>query len=136
MIVGRRLRLKPDKSQEEWLKQNAGVSRFIYNFSLAMKEDAYKNKGIVLGQKEIMRQITDMKYTAEYKWLQSYSSETIKQAVKDMLKAYSNFFKRGCRGYPRFKKKGKCKEGFYVRYDRVYSVDEKHIKFPSLTLVA
>lgn len=49
-----------------------------------------------------------------------------------MLKAYSDFFKRGCRGYPRFKKKGKCKESFYVRYDRVYSVDEGHIKFPSL----
>lgn len=132
MLASRRLRLIPTKSQEEWLRQQCGVSRFIYNFSLAMKEDAYREQGIVLGQREIMRQITDMKYTDEFSWLQSYNSETIKQAVKDMLSAYSNFFKRGNKGFPKFKKKGKCRESFYIRYDRIYSVGEKHIKFPCL----
>lgn len=96
-----------------------------------MKETAYKEQGINIGQKEIMRHITDIKYTSEYEWLQSYNSETIKQAVKDMLTSYKNFFQRGL-GFPKFKKKGKCREGFYVRYDRIYSIDEKHIKFPSL----
>lgn len=132
MLVGQKLRLKPNKAQEEWLKQYSGVARFIYNYSLAMKETVYKEQGISIGQKEIMRQITDMKYTPEYEWLQSYNSETIKQTVKDMLTSYKNFFQRGNKGFPKFKKKGKCKEGFYVRYDRIYSVDEKHIKFPSL----
>lgn len=132
MIVGQKLRLKPNKSQEEWLRQNAGVARFIYNFSLAMKEDAYKEQGINLGQKEIMRQITDMKYTTEYEWLQSYNSETIKQAVKDMLRAYNNFFVRGNKGFPKFKKKGRCKESFYTRYDKLYSIDKNHIKMSSL----
>ena len=131
MLVGQKLRLKPNKTQEEWLKQNSGVARFIYNFSLAMKVNAYKEQGLNLGQKEIMRQITDMKYTPEYEWLQSYNSETIKQAVKDMLRAYTNFFKNN-KGFPKFKKRGKCKEGFYIRYDKIYSVDEKHIKFPNL----
>lgn len=132
MLVGQRLRLVPNKEQEKWLRSNAGVARFIYNFSLAMKEDAYKEQGFNLGQKEIMRQITDMKYTPEYEWLRSYNSETIKQSVKDMLRAYTNFF-RSNKGFPKFKKKGKCKESFYVRYDRIYSVDEKHINFPSLS---
>lgn len=131
MLVGQKLRLKPNKAQEEWLRQYSGVARFIYNFSLAMKEVAYKEQDISLGQKEIMRQITDMKYTPEYEWLQSYNSETIKQAVKDMLRAYTNFFKNN-KGFPKFKKRGKCKEGFYIRYDKIYSVDEKHIKFPNL----
>lgn len=132
MIVSRRLRLKPTKKQEEWLKQNCGVARFIYNYSLSMKRDAYKDEGISLGQKEIMREITDMKYTPKYSWLQGYNSETIKQAVKDMLSAYKMFFKRGNKGFPKFKRKGKCKEGFYVRYDKIYSKDETHIKFPNL----
>lgn len=132
MLAARRLRLLPTMVQEEWLKQNCGVSRFIYNYALSMKDTAYREQGIVLGQSEIMRQITDMKYTDEFSWLQSYNSETIKQAVKDMLRAYSNFFKRGNKGFPKFKKKGKCKESFYVRYDKIYSVDEKHIKFPNL----
>lgn len=132
MIVARVLRLIPTKEQENWFKQNCGVFRFIYNYSLSMKKDAYEQKGISLGQKEIMREITDMKYTSDFEWLQDYNSETIKQAVKDMLRAYTNFFKRSCKGFPKFKKKGKCKEGFYVRYDKLYSIDEKHIKFPNL----
>lgn len=134
MIVSRKVRLKPTKKQEEWLKQNCGVSRFIYNYSLSMKRDAYADEGISLGQKDIMREITDMKYTSEFSWLQGYNSETIKQAVKDMLSAYKMFFKRGNKGFPKFKKKGRCKEGFYVRYDKIYSVDEKCIKFPNLKI--
>lgn len=132
MFVSQKLRLLPNKAQEKWLYMNVGCARFVYNFSLAMKETAYKEEGVVLGQKEIMRQLTDMKYTLEYEWLQSCSSETIKQAVKDMLSAYNNFFKRENKGFPKFKKKGKCKESFYTRYDRLYSVDEKHIKILGL----
>ena len=34
MLVSRRLRLKPTKEQEVWLNAQAGVARFIYNWSL------------------------------------------------------------------------------------------------------
>lgn len=134
MLVGQRLRLIPNKAQEEWLRQSAGVSRFIYNYALAMKQDAYKSEGINLGQSELLRQIIDMKYTDEFAWLQRYDSQTIIQAVRDMLRAYERFF-RGTSGFPKFKKKGKCKESFYVRSNQTYSVDERHIKFPKLNSI-
>ena len=132
MLVGQRLRLIPNKEQEKWLQNNAGVARFIYNWSLNYKIEQYKNFDISVGQKEIMREVIDMKHKPEFEWLQEYNSETVKQAVKDMLTAYKNFFQRGNNGFPKFKKRGKCKEGFYVRYDCIYSVDERHIKFPCL----
>lgn len=131
MIVGRRVRLKPTKAQENWLKQYAGVSRFVYNYSLGLKIDTYNISGENLGQKELMRNITDLKYTDDYLWLQNYNSETIKQSVKDMLSAYNRFF-NGLSRYPKFKKMGKCKESFYVRYDKIYSLDDRHIKLPNL----
>ena len=132
MILAKKVRLYPSEIQEQKLWQSVGTARFIYNWSLSYKIEQYKNFGISVGQKEVMREITDMKYTDEFSWLQEYSSETIKQAVKDMLHAYKSFFQRGCRGYPKFKKKGRCKESFYVRYDRLYSYDEKHLVIPSL----
>lgn len=132
MLVGQRLRLIPNKEQEKWLQNNAGVARFIYNWSLNYKIEQYKNFDISVGQKEIMREVIDMKHKPEFEWLQEYNSETVKYAVKDMLTAYKNFFQRGNKGFPKFKKRGKCKEGFYVRYDCIYSVDERHIKFPCL----
>lgn len=131
MIVGRRVRLKPTKAQENWLKQYAGVSRFVYNYSLGLKIDTYNISGENLGQKELMRNITDLKYTDDYLWLQNYNSETIKQSVKDMLSAYNRFF-NGLSRYPKFKKRGKCKESFYVRYDKIYSLDDRHIRLPNL----
>lgn len=132
MLASRKLRLKPTKEQEIWLNAQVGVARFIYNWSLSYKIEQHKNFGISVGQSEVMREITDMKYIDEFLWLQEYSSETVKQAVKDMLRAYKNFFQRGCRGHPKFKKKGRCKESFYVRYDRLYSYDDKYLVIPNL----
>lgn len=132
MLVAKKVRLLPTKVQEEWLRQNTGVSRFIYNWALAYKIEMYQTYGVSVGQSEIMKEVTDLKYTDDYSWLQGYNSETIKQSVKDMLAAYNQFFKQGCKGYPKFKKKGRCKESFYVRYDRLHSVDEYHIRLPSL----
>lgn len=132
MMVARKVRLVPDKAQEQWLKENAGVARFIYNWALSYKIQQYRDYDISVHQSEIMREITDMKYTNDYSWLQGYSSETIKQSVKDMLSAYNNFFRNGNKGFPKFKKRGNCEESFYVRYDCIYSVDNRHIKFPKL----
>ena len=69
MLVGQRLRLIPNKEQEKWLQNNAGVARFIYNWSLNYKIEQYKNFDISVGQKEIMREVIDMKHKPEFEWL-------------------------------------------------------------------
>lgn len=132
MMAGRKVRLVPDKAQKQWLKENAGVARFIYNFALGYKIEQYENYNISVGQSEIRQEIINMKYSDDYSWLRNYSSVTIDQPIRDMLSAYKNFFRRGNKGFPKFKKKGRCKESFYVRYDELYSIDERHIKFPKL----
>lgn len=133
-MAARKVRLIPDKHQEQWLKENAGVARFIYNFALGYKIDQYESYDESVGQQEIMDKLWAMKNNGgELEWINNYSSETVKQSVKDMLTAYKNFYARGNKGFPRFKKKGRCKESFYVRYDKIYSIDERHIKFPKLS---
>ena len=126
MYLTCKVALKPNKKQEEFFWECANAARFIYNFALNLKAEAYKNKGVSLDSNSITKYITQIKYTEQYNWLLNIPSETIKYAVKDMESAFKKFFKGA--GYPRFKKKNNTAPAFYTRYDCLYSVDSTHIK--------
>lgn len=108
MKLAKKIRLKPTKEQEKMLKKSAGIARFIYNYALAKQKqsDKYIQEGI------IRKEVTQLKKTKEFEWLKEVSNDIPKQAVKDLDKAFKNFFKKLAR-YPKFKKKGKNRESFY-----------------------
>lgn len=126
MYLTCKIALQPNKEQEAFFWECANAARFVYNFSLNLKTEAYKTEGVSLDSNNITKYITQLKYTEQYKWLNEVPSETIKYAVKDMDNAFKNFFKG--KGYPNFKKKSTTIPSFYTRYDKMHSVDEKHIK--------
>lgn len=109
MKLARKIRLKPTKEQEELLRKSAGTARFIYNYALYKQKQSekYIQEGV------IRKEITQLKKTKEFEWLKEISNEVPKQAVKDLDKAFKNYFKKLV-GYPKFKKKGKSKESFYT----------------------
>lgn len=108
MKLAKKVRLKPTKEQEELLRKSAGIARFIYNYALYKQKQSekYIQEGV------IRKEITQLKKTKEFEWLKEVSNDIPKQAVKDLDKAFKNFFKK-LTGYPKFKKKGKSKESFY-----------------------
>lgn len=126
MYITCRVALKPNKEQERAFWMFANAARFIYNFSLGLKTKAYNEYGMSLKWNDIVRLITQLKRTEEYEWLSEIPSETIKFAVKDMDKAFKRFYNGA--GYPRFKKKSRTTPSFYTRYDKMHSVDDRHIK--------
>lgn len=126
MYLTCKIALQPNKEQEAFFWECANAARFVYNFSLNLKTEAYKTEGVSLDSNNITKYITQLKHTEQYKWLNEVTSETIKYAVKDMDNAFKNFFKG--KGYPNFKKKSTTIPSFYTRYDKMHSVDEKHIK--------
>lgn len=130
MYLTCRVALKPNKEQEQFFKDCANASRFIYNFSLNIKTQAYLKDKTNLNSNDITKYITKIKYEEEYQWLLKIPSETIKYAVKDLDNAFKKFYKGG--GYPNFKKKSRTYPAFYTRYDKMYSIDNKHIKICGL----
>ncbi len=112
MILSKKIRLYPTPEQIIKLYKSCGTSRFIYNYTLALQEENYKQGKSFIKDNDIRKQITLLKQTDDYKWLSEVSNNVAKQAVKDACKAYISFFK-GILDKPRFKKKGKCKESFY-----------------------
>ena len=118
MILARKVRIIPNKEQEQQLWKSVGTARFIYNWTLARQEENYtlkgtsKNGGKFISDNDLRKELTILKKTEEYKWLNEVSNNVAKQAVKDACNAYKRFFK-GQSEKPKFKSRRKSKPSFY-----------------------
>lgn len=112
MITSMKVRLEPNNKQIAKLFQCSGTARFIYNWTLARQEENYKNGGKFISDSDLRKEITQLKKTEQYQWLNSISNNVAKQAVKDGCEAYKKFFK-GLADKPRFKRRRKSKPSFY-----------------------
>lgn len=128
MIVGERIRLSPTVEQEFLFKKFSGTARFTYNECLSYKIACYKENEYSCTVQNLIEHIQELKYSDDYAWIRETPEAITKQAIKDLDKAYKQFFKRGNKGFPKFKKKGKCKDSFYVRADKFKQLDPTHIK--------
>ena len=101
--------------------KSIGCSRFVYNWALNRCNERYE-KGEKYSIKEIRKEFTQFKKNESYKWLNEVSSKALVEAIRNLDKAFQNFFKRIGK-YPKFKTKRKSRQSFYVRYDRLHFKD-------------
>ena len=100
-----KIRLYPNKTQEQTLNKVLGCYRFVYNQMLALKQDAYNKDKLNLGLCELSKFFHGTLLKDErYAWLKEQNTKVMKQAIRQMLSAYDGFFKLG-KGFPRFKSK-------------------------------
>ncbi|MCF8012154.1 MAG: transposase [Clostridiales bacterium] len=106
MIVNKayRYELKPNKAQLVLLRKHAGCARFAWNWGLVQKRDDYQEKGKSANAIELHRRLNGLKKT-DYPWMYEVSKCAPQEALRDLDRAFKNFF-RGDTKYPRFKKKG------------------------------
>ena len=100
-----KIRLYPNKTQEQTLNKVLGCYRFVYNQMLALKQEAYNRDKSNLGLCELSKFFhgTVLK-DEQYAWLKEQNTKVMKQAIRQMLSAYDGFFKLG-KGFPKFKSK-------------------------------
>lgn len=118
MIKAINIRLYPTEEQITLMYKHIGCMRFIYNWALAKQIDSYKVNGKKLSVTELGKELTILKNSEGYEWLYEVSNATLKESIRDLDKAYKNFFNGS--GFPKFKSKRKCEPKFYSRYDKVY----------------
>ena len=111
MIISKKIRLIPNKTQEKMLYKSAGTARFIYNWTLNKQEENFKLGNKFISDNDLRKEITILK-KSELIWLNEVSNNVAKQAVKDGCNAYKNFFKKIAKK-PKFKSKKKSKLSFY-----------------------
>ena len=100
-----KIRLYPNKTQEQTLNKVLGCYRFVYNQMLALKQEAYNRDKSNLGLCELSKYFHgELLKDEQYAWLKEQNTKVMKQAIRQMLSAYDGFFKLG-KGFPKFKSK-------------------------------
>jgi putative transposase len=111
--------LMPDGEQERNMRRFAGTCRFVYNKALAMQKENHEAGNKFIGYAPMAANLPIGKREMGQVWLKDAPSQALQQALKDLEKAYKNFFAKRA-DFPRFKRKG---SGDSVRYP-----DPKQIK--------
>ena len=106
-------RLYPNKENQVLLSKHFGSVRFIYNTMLKFKQFYYEKLGINLSNGELSYALTHLKKLEEYSWLNEVNSQTLQAVLKDLDRAYKNFFE-GRANFPKFKSKKTHKFSFRV----------------------
>ena len=105
MLRGIKVRLYPNKEQQTRLNQVLGCYRFVYNKTLELKKTAYDKDKTNLKLTDISRWFHGTLLKDEnYTWLREQNTKVMKQSIRQMLNAYSRFFKQH-NGFPKFKSK-------------------------------
>jgi putative transposase len=86
------------------LAQTFGCARYVYNWALRLRTDAYYERQERIGYHEASAALTALKQQPETVWLNDVSSVPLQQALRHLDMAFRQFF-AGCAKYPTFKKK-------------------------------
>lgn len=98
-----KFRLYPTYKQREFFNRTFGCGRFVYNWALAMRKEAYeKDKTTLSIKKDISPKIPVLK--EENQFLKETDSVSIISELNHLEVAYKKFFKEDG-GFPKFKNK-------------------------------
>ena len=104
MLKGYKYKLLPNQEQMETLSKYFGCVRFIYNWGLEKKIETYKESGKSIGYVQLSSEFTLLKQQKEFEWLSECPRDTLQQSLRNLDRAFSNFFKKNAK-YPKFKTK-------------------------------
>jgi len=154
MIKSIKVQLKPNNKQTSLLVQCAGTARWTYNWALDRQQKNFESGGKFISDNDLRKELTQLKKTEELKWLNKYSNNITKQAVKDACEAYKKFFRipnkhysqntiaraarlnkkltyKDLEGFPNFKSKKRSRPAFY--HDNIkINFTQTHIQIEKL----
>ncbi len=97
-----KIRIYPNMSQQEALAKSFGCARWVWNYSLNLMTETYRETGKGLLAYTVKKLLPELK--KEHEWLKEPYSQCLQSAVLNLSRALINFFEGRAR-YPRFKSK-------------------------------
>ena len=126
-----KFRIYPTKQQEELIQKTFGCVRFVYNLFLSRRKAAYADNRENVTFIKCCKELTLFK--KGFVWLQEPDKGALQNALRDLDKAFCNFFKKTHK-YPKFKTKRNRHKSYRTNSTTV-SVLNGYIKMPKLGLV-
>ena len=141
MLLSHQIRLDPTPAQREYFARAAGTARRVWNWALAEW-----NRQLAAGQKPnamvLKKQFNGIKYSDPdwqdvdgQPWLRTIHRDAHAQPFANLAKAWSRYFEQRRTGQPahrpRFKKKGRCRDAFYLANDK-FRIEEMEAVLPKV----
>ncbi len=101
--------LEPTKAQAVKIEKTLGCVRFVYNHFLALRKELFETCGEKLNYNGCSAEMTKLK--KELVWLKEVDATALQSSIKNLDRAYSNFFAKRT-NYPRFHKKNGMRKAF------------------------
>ena len=120
MIKSYKVKLLPNKEQEELLWKHVNSCRFVWNWGLNFQQNLYKDNKKYISAYDLKKELTQLKKSEI--WLNEVSSQSMANVILDLDDAYKRFFKK-LSGHPKFKSKRKSTPKFPVRHSGLYFIN-------------
>jgi putative transposase len=108
-----KFRFYPSKSQIDNLNQTFGCTRFVYNYMLRLRMDAWYNNQESINYNKTSALLTELKKEVQYAWLNEVSAVPLQQCLRNLQVAYQNFWAKRAK-YPTFRKKENHQSAIYA----------------------
>ena len=110
-------RLYPTEQQEALISKTIGCARFVYNYFLARRNEHYKETGETMGYSKCSEELTLLKQSKEYLWLNEVDKFALQNSLRDLNTAFVDFFRERKKGnvkhgYPKYHKKHGQKQSY------------------------
>ena len=123
-------RFYPTDKQKAVLARTFGCVRYVYNWALMARTEAYKERQESLGYCALSAALSILKRDPDRLWLAEVSSVPLQQTLRHQDRAFVNFFEKRA-GYPKFKKKHRRQSATYTR--AAFSWDGESLKLAKMS---
>ena len=106
-----KVRLYPNKIQQQTILQTIGNCRFLHNQMLNERQNVYNSLKDDKDSLKKYKYKTEKEYKEEFEFLKLGSSRALQQSRGNLDTAYQNFFKYK-KGFPKFKSKKRSKNSY------------------------
>jgi len=131
MLKAYKYRIYPNACHIEMLCKHFGVSRFVYNWALALNNRYYRIFGKGLSKRRLELQAKKKRHLVKYQWLSEVNSQTIVISIWNMHTGLKNFFE-GRAKRPRFKSKKSNWQSFQCPQHVQIDQDNNLINLPKI----
>ncbi len=124
--------MRPTVAQGQALMRLAGARRFVWNWALARRKAYFAEHETTIPTAVLSAELTALKQQSETAWLAEADSQALQQTLKDLDRAFRNFFEKRARS-PRFKSRKRDTPRFRIP-QRVKVIDGK-VSVPKVGLI-
>lgn len=137
MHLTHKIALCPTAAHEDYFRRAAGTARFVWNWGLAACS-RQRDAGRRPNPMDLKKAFNAIKYF-EFPWLSEMHRDCHSQPFAHLQRTWTRFYEDVRAGKtphePRFKKKGRCTDSFYVANDHL-TLKGKFVRIPKIGYVA